>query len=246
MKHRMTYFALLSFLAVGIVAAQEFFIRSISVTPSGTPRITFDSDTNTYYVLYHGSSTDTATNPMAIGVGAPGSHFLDGGVLAASNVFFRILKRSLTTPFDLDGDGMDDACELEHPLLDPLDPSDAEIDSDQDLLTNVQECSHGTDPGNPDTDGDGWGDETEVTAGSNPLDALSRPPVFVLSAPVPTVFHPEPPPSGPPAFYRSKPGVVVMSGFAPGVLSSKPDVVVLNGPGGLIQSEPPVRAEIEN
>lgn len=43
------------------------------------------------------------------------------------------------------------------------------LDSDQDDLTDSEEKLYGTDPHNPDTDGDGYKDGTEVKAGYNPL-----------------------------------------------------------------------------
>lgn len=48
-------------------------------------------------------------------------------------------------------------------------PPDPTLDSDSDGLTNLQEAQLGTDPNNPDTDGDGFNDGAEVKAGYNPL-----------------------------------------------------------------------------
>jgi hypothetical protein len=72
---------------------------------------------------------------------------------------------------DWDGDGMPDDWELEYGL-DP-DSDDAALDPDGDDLTNLEEYLSGTDPLNPDTDGDGIldGDEPgqsqEVAATQN-------------------------------------------------------------------------------
>jgi hypothetical protein len=62
---------------------------------------------------------------------------------------------SNSTQANLDGDGMGDAC-------------DNDIDGDG--LTNAQEATYGTNPANPDTDGDGLSDGAEVnTYSTNPL-----------------------------------------------------------------------------
>ena len=46
---------------------------------------------------------------------------------------------------------------------------DTTIDSDCDGLTNAEEKLYGTDPNNPDTDGDGYSDGIEVRSGYDPL-----------------------------------------------------------------------------
>ncbi len=46
---------------------------------------------------------------------------------------------------------------------------DPNADPDHDGLTNLQEQQYGTNPNNPDTDGDGYHDGAEVKAGYNPL-----------------------------------------------------------------------------
>ena len=62
---------------------------------------------------------------------------------------------------DLDGDGIEDAYDL---------------DDDGDGLTDAMEVStHGTDPGKADSDGDGFSDGVEVAKASDPLDSGSMP-----------------------------------------------------------------------
>lgn len=48
-------------------------------------------------------------------------------------------------PLDSDNDGMPDAWEIEH-KLNPHDPADANLDSDKDGYTNIEEYLNGTDP----------------------------------------------------------------------------------------------------
>jgi hypothetical protein len=57
-------------------------------------------------------------------------------------------------------------------LGDPVEPI---ADADQDGLTDEREGELGTDPSNPDTDGDLAEDGAELSAGTNPLYALSHP-----------------------------------------------------------------------
>src|SRR5579864_7928385 len=59
------------------------------------------------------------------------------------------------------GDGIPDDWKVAH-SLDPNDPYVAMEDPDHDGLTNLEEYQYGTDPNNPDTDGDGLSDGDEV------------------------------------------------------------------------------------
>ncbi|HMO51721.1 MAG TPA: S8 family serine peptidase, partial [Kiritimatiellia bacterium] len=70
---------------------------------------------------------------------------------------------------DTDGDGMPDGWEFFYGF-NPLDPSDAELDADGDMLTNLQEYQFGTNPRLYDTDADGLSDGEEVLIfGTDPL-----------------------------------------------------------------------------
>ncbi len=68
---------------------------------------------------------------------------------------------------DDDEDGMLDSWEILHGL-DPTDASDAQEDADSDDLSNLDEFLNGTDPNDPDGDGDGMSDGLEVKLGLNP------------------------------------------------------------------------------
>ncbi|MCK4904859.1 right-handed parallel beta-helix repeat-containing protein [bacterium] len=97
---------------------------------------------------------------------------------------------------DSDDDLMPDGWEVQY-NLDPLDPSDANDDLDEDEVTNLWEYTYntnpnnpdtdedglsdgyeiyayGTDPNNPDSDGDGVSDGDEVNQGSDPTDPLDE------------------------------------------------------------------------
>lgn len=66
---------------------------------------------------------------------------------------------------DTDNDGMPNSWELAY-SLNPLSSKDAKLDADSDGVTNVNEYRLGTDPRNPDTDGDGITDDLDSVAGS--------------------------------------------------------------------------------
>ncbi len=88
--------------------------------------------------------------------------------------FIKLADRVLTaldcSVIDTDLDGMPDFWEQKNGL-NYLDPSDADLDPDQDGLTNLQEYKFGTDPNNADTDGGGIKDGIEVLKRrTNPLD----------------------------------------------------------------------------
>ncbi|MCK5641665.1 MAG: PKD domain-containing protein, partial [Gammaproteobacteria bacterium] len=71
---------------------------------------------------------------------------------------------------DNDSDSMPDDWET-HFGLDPTDPNDANLENDDDGLSNLEEYQAGTDPNNNDTDDDGMDDNWEVDYLFDPLSA---------------------------------------------------------------------------
>jgi hypothetical protein len=72
---------------------------------------------------------------------------------------------------DSDGDGISDTIEDRYDFLDPEDPNDADLDQDDDGLSNLQELDIGSDLEEQDTDNDGIIDGEEVAAKTSPIDA---------------------------------------------------------------------------
>ena len=108
---------------------------------------------------------------------------------------------SLESTVDADDDGIPD-------FQDPDSSGAADLDDDEDGLTNAEELNagtdpeipdtdgdglsdgtevntHGTDPTNPDTDGDGANDGAEIDAGSDPLDTDTGGTCLLYTSPSP-------------------------------------------------------------
>ena len=142
---------------------------------------------------------------------------------------------------DADGDGLANKWELLFGY-DPLNPDtdgngvrDGNEDPDRDGLTNAQEQALRTNPMLADTDGAGWPDEAEVTAGSNPLSAASRPFVQVIAQPPVRVVLPAlADPNLPPNLTLALPPVsVVLPGFSDPNLPANTTVAQPPGRGGV-------------
>ncbi|MFL2450488.1 MAG: LamG-like jellyroll fold domain-containing protein [Verrucomicrobiales bacterium] len=84
----------------------------------------------------------------------------------------QIQKNTLDGPsasIDTDEDGISDSIEDKYDFLDPEDPSDAELDQDNDGLSNVAEIQLGSDPEEQDTDNDEILDGDEVINQTSPI-----------------------------------------------------------------------------
>lgn len=116
---------------------------------------------------YLSASNSVVVTPQKdLSYGATYTLKLDGVTDAAGNRLVPVTL-SFKTELDTDGDLMPDRWEK----LKGTDPAiaDGTADPDLDKLTNLEEFRHGTDPKNPDSDGDGTSDGDEVRQGRNPL-----------------------------------------------------------------------------
>ncbi len=140
-----------------------------------------------------------SSNPAVVAVDGNGllTAKLSGAVMisALNEGVLGVMRVQVVLAGSTAGDGIPDDWKVAHGL-DPNDPNVALEDPDDDGLTNLEEFQNGTDPHNPDSDGDGLsdGDEVhlyhtnpllwdsdgdglsdgvEVATGSNPLDVHS-------------------------------------------------------------------------
>jgi hypothetical protein len=172
-----------TFLSVGAEGADPpTAISLISFTAKGSGNAvqvnwqTAQEVSNVGFNLYRADSPNgsfTKINPSlipALSFSATGKSygFVDSNVVLGNLYYYKLEdidiygKRTMHGPIcvDWDGDGLPDDWEIRY-RLNPW-ANDANLDSDGDGLTNLEEYELGTDPFNPDTDGDGIldGDES--------------------------------------------------------------------------------------
>jgi len=106
-----------------------------------------------------------SSSPAVVTVDANGvvTALLSGAVMisALNEGSLGVLRLQVVLSGSTVGDGIPDDWKVAHGL-DPNDPYLAMEDPDHDGLTNLEEYQNGTDPNNPDTDGDGLSDGDEV------------------------------------------------------------------------------------
>jgi hypothetical protein len=125
----------------------DFRVIGIVTDPQGHVRLEHESETNSYYILYSGTTITNIVVPSDLQLGAAVSGSLNAQGLPTSGAFFQVRRVSIQEPLDIDGDGMDDVYELRRSaFLNALDPSDAARDYDGDGFANLQEALDRRDP----------------------------------------------------------------------------------------------------
>ena len=131
------------------VSSGDFPISAFDVG-NGTATVAFASDTNSYYLLERAATPTGAWRSVAVGQWLAPTGSLADVLPPPDCAFYRVLAFPLSMAGDLDGDGIPDWYELEHPLfLDPLNPDDAGEDYDGDGFSNLEEYLLGSDPADP-------------------------------------------------------------------------------------------------
>jgi hypothetical protein len=168
------------------VSGQDFRIDQFTFLPDGRVEFVTASDPSAYLRLLQGSSIINVTTVAGMS--------LDGTVvtrlpIAGNQVYFQLHRVPRDESLDVDRDTLSDVFELTvglDPFLGDSDGNginDPDEDLDGDTLAGHAEQAAGTDPFDADSDDDGWPDEAEVTGGSNPTSAASRPILTVLGSP---------------------------------------------------------------
>lgn len=127
--------------------AQDLVISEPQFDPAGRAVLRVTAVPGTYSVLYRGATLDDVTTPAAAeldpntGQGSNVIELLDPESSFESETrFYRVGQWAVETPQDHDGDGIDDVFELRNrSLLSALNPSDAELDPDEDRRSHLEE-----------------------------------------------------------------------------------------------------------
>lgn len=122
-----SYTCLIALVCIFDTVAQEFKI-SANVLPSGALKLSFPSDSVSYYVLLSGLESGSITQRTSAVLGTNVSGSFEQIISSARSMFFTIQRIPRRSPTDLDNDGIDDVYELSHGSdLNPLDRSDATL-----------------------------------------------------------------------------------------------------------------------
>lgn len=152
LRHNITPIAVaIGLLFARAIAAADFQIEA-GVDTTSEFRITFPSTNSAYFEVWTSEELSgpwSLTRGMTLGEDGTQTWTDAGAVGSFTQLFYRLLCVPRSDPHDSDRDGIHDVYELEHAgALDPLDPSDAMLDADDDTFANLYEFKQGSDPAN--------------------------------------------------------------------------------------------------
>lgn len=120
-----SWFAIL----IGGLAGASVRAQSIRLTEirreAGSVVVTFQAETNAYYLLQHGAALPNLSNTVAASLGVSGNGTLRHTNASGATGFYRAIELPLDEPRDSDGDVIDDVYELQTAGLNPFNPADA-------------------------------------------------------------------------------------------------------------------------
>lgn len=108
------------------VARAQLAIERLEFRADGILEVDFPGNPAGYYRLLSGSAVDRIEAVVDVSLEPPLLAIPEGEPAR----FFRVQQVPRTQSLDTDGDGIPDLYELLHPVLDPLDPTDAALDLD--------------------------------------------------------------------------------------------------------------------
>lgn len=131
-------------------------LAAIGTFPDGSSRDLTPRAQGTSYVTSNARIATVSVDGLVTAV-APGKVIISAINEGATST----VQLGISVPVSTVGDGIPDSWKIAHGLS-TTDPGVAGQDPDGDGLTNLEEFIAGTDPNNPDTDGDGLSDGDEV------------------------------------------------------------------------------------
>ena len=128
------------FLPIHRSDAQELAIDGIAILEDDTVQIEFRGLDTAYFVLYRGTTVNSVTSAVDIGITSVDGGFLYDRFPSSDSRFYRVRAVPIDDPLDIDGDGIDDVYEFQRQdILNPLNSADAEEDPDGNGRTHLQE-----------------------------------------------------------------------------------------------------------
>jgi hypothetical protein len=126
--------ALLSLAFLNSSAQSQLVIQRVEVRTDGLLELDFSGDPASYYRLLSGTEVDRITAVVDLSLEPPLLAIPEGEPAR----FYRVQQIPRDASLDTDGDQIPDVYELLHPMLDPLDPTDAVMDVDGSGRTALQ------------------------------------------------------------------------------------------------------------